>query len=240
MKIMSLWGPLLLCHTASSAKTTGQQEQSANAHLPPIWRLPLQKKAANNDHRHLLAGETETHKIDKQQIDSLYQGYGVHYIDLWVGTPQPQRQTVIVSTGNPRTAFPCAGCTNCGELYHTDQYFQQNHSTTYHLSDATSCQYGTALSNDHPCVMSVSYVEGSSWTGDEATDRTYAGGPHTQIDASGGVFSSHDQDDADPLRAQNFAFDHVFACMTHTSGLFKTQLADGIMGMDVSRSRTNE
>ena len=29
---------------------------------------------------------------------ALYQGYGTHYVDLWIGTP-PQRQTVIVDTG---------------------------------------------------------------------------------------------------------------------------------------------
>ena len=34
----------------------------------------------------------------QQQVGALYQGYGTHYVDLWVGTP-PQRQTVIVDTG---------------------------------------------------------------------------------------------------------------------------------------------
>jgi hypothetical protein len=33
--------------------------------------------------------------IEHQQIGALYQGYGTHYVDVWVGTP-PQRQTVIV------------------------------------------------------------------------------------------------------------------------------------------------
>jgi len=35
-----------------------------------------------------------------QHITTLYQGYGTHYVDLWVGTPNPQRQTVIVDTGS--------------------------------------------------------------------------------------------------------------------------------------------
>ena len=34
------------------------------------------------------------------QVGALYQGYGTHYIDLWCGTPKPQRQTVIVDTGS--------------------------------------------------------------------------------------------------------------------------------------------
>ena len=36
---------------------------------------------------------------DPEQISSLYQGYGTHYVDLWCGTPA-QRQTVIVDTGS--------------------------------------------------------------------------------------------------------------------------------------------
>lgn len=38
------------------------------------------------------------------ETGALYQGYGTHYIDLWVGTP-PQRQTVIVDTGSSITAL---------------------------------------------------------------------------------------------------------------------------------------
>jgi len=33
---------------------------------------------------------------------------------VYVGTP-PQRKSVIVDTGSHYTAFPCAGCNNCGE-----------------------------------------------------------------------------------------------------------------------------
>ncbi len=38
------------------------------------------------------------------ETGALYQGYGTHYLDLWVGTP-PQRQTVIVDTGSSITAL---------------------------------------------------------------------------------------------------------------------------------------
>eukprot|EP00551_Chaetoceros_affinis_P020525 CAMPEP_0203740334 /NCGR_PEP_ID=MMETSP0092-20131115/49508_1 /ASSEMBLY_ACC=CAM_ASM_001090 /TAXON_ID=426623 /ORGANISM="Chaetoceros affinis, Strain CCMP159" /LENGTH=139 /DNA_ID=CAMNT_0050626721 /DNA_START=114 /DNA_END=530 /DNA_ORIENTATION=+ len=53
------------------------------------------------------------------EVGGLYQGYGTHYVDLWVGSP-PQRQTVIVDTGSGVTAFPCTGCNDCGMDYHVD------------------------------------------------------------------------------------------------------------------------
>ena len=52
---------------------------------------------ARNRH---LADEGSTY----YETGALYQGYGTHYLDLWVGTP-PQRQTVIVDTGSSITAL---------------------------------------------------------------------------------------------------------------------------------------
>lgn len=43
----------------------------------------------------------------------LFEGEGVHYVFIWVGTP-PQRVSVIVDTGSHYTAFPCVGC-KCGK-----------------------------------------------------------------------------------------------------------------------------
>ena len=59
----------------------------------------------NNDrhrhrHRHRRRRrEEELLSSDPKQMSALYQGYGTHYVDLWVGSP-PQRQTVIVDTGS--------------------------------------------------------------------------------------------------------------------------------------------
>jgi len=206
---------------------TGGVARANVYHVPLISHSEIVRRRT----RSLLDGSSGTN-IAKQQIDALYQGYGTHYIDLWVGTP-PQRQTVIVGTGSPKTAFPCSKCSDCGALYHTDGYFQEAESSTYRALSNCECTYGQCDSqHGSQCRLSTSYAEGSSWYGYESVDITYAGGPHSKIQTLPGVFSDNDKDDADPLRAQNFAFDHSFACQDTATGLFKTQMADGIMGMD--------
>mmetsp|Transcript_11042 Transcript_11042/g.17002 ORF Transcript_11042/g.17002 Transcript_11042/m.17002 type:complete len:634 (+) Transcript_11042:2732-4633(+) len=194
-----------------------------------VFHLPLKLHHATNiAGRALLEGSSGSN-LAHQQIDALYQGYGTHYIDLWVGTP-PQRQTVIVATGSPKTAFPCSKCRSCGELYHTDGYFLEKDSSTYRAFEKCNCIFGSC--SNQQCRMSTSYSEGSMWSGIEGMDTTYAGGPHNKIQQLPGTFDEKDKDDADPLRAPNFAFDHIFACMDEQKGLFRTQMADGIMGMD--------
>lgn len=66
--------------------------------------------------------------------------------------------------------------------------------------------------------MSASYQEGSSWQAFEATDVVYSGGPH------------------DYSTTEESSFRLYFGCQTRITGFFKTQLADGIMGMEMAES----
>ena len=132
------------------------------------------------------------------ETGSLYQGYGTHYLDLWVGSP-PQRQTVILDTGSSVTAFPCSGCFHCGdnpatgEIYHLDEDFDKFKSSTYQQFECAVgqqgengkcplgiCKVSNAFVSDSEqvCQMEVSYAEGSSWTAVGGSDVCYPGGSH--------------------------------------------------------------
>ena len=64
------------------------------------------------------------------EITPLYPGYGTHFSYVYVGTP-PQRQSVIIDTGSHYTAFPCTGCSQCGQ--HTDSYWDMKNSSTMNI-----------------------------------------------------------------------------------------------------------
>jgi hypothetical protein len=140
-----------------------------------------------------------------EELTPLYPGYGTHFSYIYIGTP-PQRQTVIIDTGSRLTAFPCTGCQQCGK--HINPYFEWKNSSSAVVSDCKG----------KPCVMSQSYSEGSSWRAFKMTDRLYIGG--LTIDM---VSSAH-----------KYSVDFSFGCQTFETGLFRTQLADGIMGLSMS------
>lgn len=175
---------------------------------------------------------------EEYEVGGLYQGYGTHYVDVWVGSPTPQRQTVIVDTGSGTTAFPCSGCSNCGKNHHASPFFIEADSTSFQKMTCDSCKYngyctGRGSSNEF-CRLSVSYQEGSSWSAYEAIDTVYLGGPHHEplIGSEDGTriegLLIHGES---PEDAKDFSFPMVFGCQTSITGLFITQLADGIMGL---------
>ena len=141
------------------------------------------------------------------ELTPLYPGYGTHFSYIWVGTP-PQRQSVIVDTGSQFTGFPCTGCSQCGS--HTDKYFDPKNSSTARVCNPSTPQ----------CSISQSYSEGSSWKGYKVTDKVYIGGLSKNSVPKGA----------------SYALDLTFACQTSETGLFRTQLADGIMGMSMGDS----
>lgn len=85
--------------------------------------------------------------FNNYQAVPLSQGYGTHFANVWVGTPTPQRKTVIVDTGSHYTAFPCTGCVKCGAPHHTDPYFRPENSKTFQQLQCNECQDGVVCEN---------------------------------------------------------------------------------------------
>lgn len=140
------------------------------------------------------------------ELIPLFPGYGTHFTYVYVGTP-PQRQTLIIDTGSHYTTFPCTDCINCGS--HTDKFWAPKNSTTYKKSICP----GKPM-----CSIKQQYTEGSSWEGFEVQDKIWPGDMETSLLPG----------------ANEYAVGFNFACQTKATGLFRTQLADGILGLSNS------
>lgn len=132
---------------------------------------------------------------------------GYFAAEVCLGTPQTSFE-LIVDTGSSLMALPCAGCTHCGQHKHGARFDAQRSSTasTYSCSRTpTGMHCHTCTSSE--CGYSVSYAEGSRISGKMVEDQV-------QIASERGRISL-------PV---------AFGCQTFESGLFNSQVADGIIG----------
>ena len=167
------------------------------------------------------------------QTAPLSQGIGTHYATVWVGSPNPQPQTLIVDTGSHHTAFPCKPCNNCGDKFHANSFFdpQKSESFRYLMCGQCTQDINDSCKANQQCRVSQSYAEHSSWSAIQAKDMFTCGynHPHDLL------LPVEGKEDYDLSRlSQQYSIPFIFGCQNHLSGLFIEQLADGIMGMSAT------
>uniref|UniRef100_A0A7S3PYZ2 Peptidase A1 domain-containing protein n=1 Tax=Chaetoceros debilis TaxID=122233 RepID=A0A7S3PYZ2_9STRA len=107
--------------------------------------------------------------IKKQITIPMYQGYGAHYVQLDVGSSNPQPQTFLLDTGSASIGVPCNECIDCGsKRSHAD--FNQNLSRSYQESTCEDCHMGKCDLDTGRCMIETNYLGGCSWSGKEGTD----------------------------------------------------------------------
>jgi len=143
---------------------------------------------------------------------------GYYSTDVCIGTP-PRRFELIIDTGSAITAVPCAGCERCGaHRCGVRGRFDPSESSTSAparcsardsrlLPSGLRCESCAA----NKCAYSVNYMEGSHIRG------------HVQTDVAHFVQSG--------LHKKAFSARIYFGCTTSERGLFQSQGADGILGM---------
>ena len=120
--------------------------------------------------------------------------------------------SLIVDTGSSLAAMPCSDCSGCGH-HQTGARFDPSGpgATIVDCHHQSTNMYCSGCGTDNKCGYSVSYTEGSSIGGYMVQDKLHL---------------SSDQGET--------AIDATFGCQTRETGLFHSQMADGIVGFSNS------
>lgn len=152
-----------------------------------------------------------TKRIQSARLYGDVATYQYYYIDILVGTPMPQRVSVIADTGSTICAFTCSGCQSCGQRLDANFDFSLSNSAEW-----TPCSKSCHSCRQKRCAYHQSYTEGSSIEGFQFTD----------------FISLGDEFQQNPMVKVHMG------CHTKETRLFVTQKANGILGLAPSERST--
>jgi len=148
------------------------------------------------------------------ELDGNLNTLGYFSAKVCVGTPATSFD-LIVDTGSALTAFPCSDCPHCGEHQHATVPGARFDAARSSSSRKVECSHPPpgmhcrSCGGGGTCEYGVSYTEGSSIRGRLVEDNFW--------------FGQSSSTDPRAVRA-------TFGCQTYESGLFYSQVADGISG----------
>lgn len=131
---------------------------------------------------------------------------GYYYAALWVGTP-PVKRTLLIDTGSSLMGFPCEDCTACGQ--HSGSHFRRKLSAT--AREISCAEVSCADCRNDTCHYALKYSEGSQVTGTLTEDFV-------------------------ALEKHGIALPLVFGCHDSETNLFRTQKADGVLGLSLTQT----
>ena len=142
-------------------------------------------------------------------------------VDFYVGQSE-QKQSAIIDTGSNMASFPCNKCVgnNCGT--HEDQRFFSDKSSTFDIK--IDCPTNTFDKNQGGCSFVRRYLEGSSLYGIRVADFITFRNKFKKEGSSMSDYTSSGK--------KELIMYADFGCTTKETGLFLTQTADGILGLD--------
>ncbi len=149
---------------------------------------------------------------------------GEHFLNVWIGKPKPQLQSLIIETRDGITALPCSKCKGCNN--YLDLFKEKDSSTFSPLDKCPECQIGECVSErfSESCQISRTSSEGISWTAYEAKDEVYIGGPFVM---------NTDKKQQDNVDFAASLFWLTFACQEEISDSHQYRYTSkGTMGMD--------
>ena len=137
---------------------------------------------------------------------------GYFSADVCLGTPAISFD-LILDTGSSMTALPCSGCLHCGTHMHGSVGGKRYSEASSTSGSVVSCNDETCPSRrctNGQCAYSISYTEGSRVRGHMVRDTFWLAS----------------------AEGARVAVPHVFGCQEYESGLFYSQVADGISGFE--------
>ena len=176
-----------------------------------LKKIPSKIKSLHRKHR-LLDNNKEDSFLEYAHGDSYDLNY--YYATLYLG-PKKIPQTYIIDTGSPTTTSPCNKCKTCGEHINKPYEISDSNIIKCYTNQCNSVQSNTCRNNNQ-CSFSISYSEGSSLEGIFSMQEVY----FEQINKAPNITTK--------------SFIIPIGCTTKETHLFKTQLADGILGLNNS------